>query len=140
MNEFLSYIYTIIDFIFNIAQSIIPQMDSLDYVLIGCVVLDYISGVLNAIIEHRLSSKIGAKGICRKIFIFIIVGIGFLFDTVVLKQGKVLQSIITLFYICNESISILENAAQSGLPVPDILKKIIQGIEDEQNSPSWKRK
>ncbi len=110
---------------------LINQMDSLLYVLIICVCFDYISGILRAIVKRKLSSKIGAAGICRKLLIFMIIALGYLFDHAVIGHGNTLGTAITIFYICNESISVLENAVDIGLPVPDILK---QAIEDTQKS------
>lgn len=121
-------------------DTIVLHLDTLDYVLIGFVILDYISGVLNAIIEHRLSSDVGAKGICKKIFIFIIIGISLIFDTIILKQKKLLKPTITLFYIFNESISILENASNSGLPIPDSIKKVVKNSIDDQNNSTQQKK
>lgn len=112
------------------------QMDSLCYVLIACVCLDYISGILNAIAKRKLSSKVGAKGICRKILIFMIVGVGHLFDTIVIGEGSTLRTSLTLFYICNESISILENADGIGLPIPDVLRRTIESIEKQNGNVS----
>lgn len=110
------------------------QMDSLCYVLIACVCLDYISGILNALAKRKLSSKVGAKGICRKILIFIIVGMGYLFDAIVIGDGNTLRTSLTLFYICNESISILENAEGIGLPIPEILRHTIERVEKENRN------
>lgn len=121
-------------------DTIVLHLDTLDYVLIGFVILDYISGVLNAIIEHRLSSDVGAKGICKKIFIFIIIGISLIFDTIILKQKKLLKPTITLFYIFNESISILENASNSGLPIPDSIKKVVKNSINDQNNSTQQKK
>ena len=121
-------------------DTIVLHLDTLDYVLIGFVILDYISGVLNTIIEHRLSSDVGAKGICKKIFIFIIIGISLIFDTIILKQKKLLKPTITLFYIFNESISILENASNSGLPIPDSIKKVVKNSIDDQNNSTQQKK
>ena len=89
--------------------------------------------VLNAIVRRKLSSKVGAKGICKKILIFIIISIGDLFDTIVIGEGSALRTSLILFYICNESISILENAESIGVPIPDFLRRAIEHLE-KQNS------
>ena len=130
MDTTVQYFYKQISDFFN---QISGHMDSLCYVLIVCICLDYISGVLNAIVRRKLSSKVGAKGICKKILIFIIVSIGDLFDTIVIGEGSALRTSLILFYICNESISILENAESIGMPIPNFLRRAIESLE-KQNS------
>lgn len=126
----ISDMFTILS---KIMSYIFKQVGSLYLMLIACVCLDYISGILNAIVHKKLSSKIGAKGICRKILIFIIVGLSHLIDKLIIGNGSTLQTAITLFYIANEGISILENAEDIGLPVPKILENTIINLKDDVN-------
>ena len=93
--------------------------DGLLYALIAFVVIDYITGVMCAISNHTLSSEVGFKGICRKVLIFLLVGIGSILDLHVIGSGSVLRTAVIFFYISNEGVSILENAAHLGLPVPE---------------------
>lgn len=98
-------------------------LDGFLYALIAFVVVDYITGVLRAIVEKKLSSRIGAHGIAKKVALFLIVGIGHLIDTYLLGgTGTPLRTAVIFFYIANEGVSLLENAAHIGLPVPEKLK------------------
>lgn len=100
-------------------------MDGMMYALIAFAVCDYITGVMCAITEKKLSSEIGFKGIFKKVTIFILVGIGHLIDAYVIKSGNTLRTAVMFFYISNEGISLLENAARLGLPVPERIKNIL---------------
>lgn len=96
--------------------------DGLLYALIAFVVIDYITGVMCAIANHTLSSEVGFKGICRKVLIFLLVGIANILDIHVIGSGSVLRTAVIFFYISNEGVSLLENAAHLGLPVPEKIK------------------
>lgn len=91
--------------------------DGLLYALIAFVVIDYITGVMCAIANHTLSSEVGFKGICRKVLIFLLVGIANILDIHVIGSGSVLRTAVIFFYISNEGVSLLENAAHLGLPI-----------------------
>ena len=104
--------------------------DGLIYALIACVVVDYITGFMCAIIDKRLSSEIGFKGICKKMLIFILVGLANILDTQVIGTGCVLRTAVIFFYISNEGVSLLENAAHLGLPIPSKLKDILKQLHD----------
>lgn len=93
--------------------------DGLLYALIVFVVIDYITGVMCAINNHTLSSEVGFKGICRKVLIFLLVGIANILDIHIIGSGSVLRTAVIFFYISNEGVSLLENAAHLGLPVPE---------------------
>lgn len=112
--------------------------DGLLYALIVFVVLDYITGVLCAIADRRLSSAVGFKGICRKVLIFALVGIANILDVHVIGTGCVVRTATIFFYISNEGVSILENAANLGLPVPkkvkEVLKQLHEGAESEDKN------
>lgn len=112
--------------------------DGLLYALIVFVILDYITGVLCAIADRRLSSAVGFKGICRKVLIFALVGIANILDVHVIGTGCVVRTATIFFYISNEGVSILENAANLGLPVPkkvkEVLKQLHEGAESEDKN------
>lgn len=112
--------------------------DGLLYALIVFVVLDYITGVLCAIADRRLSSAVGFKGICRKMLIFALVGVANILDVHVIGTGCVVRTATIFFYISNEGVSILENAANLGLPVPkkvkEVLKQLHEGAESEDEN------
>jgi toxin secretion/phage lysis holin len=104
-------------------------------ILVAFVVIDYITGVLAAAIRGKLNSNIGLKGIAKKVFIFVIVACGHLVDSAMGTQDLVRDAAI-YFYIANELLSILENAGEIGLPVPDILKNAIERLKGkEQDIP-----
>lgn len=94
------------------------------------MVLDYITGVMCAIADKKLSSAVGFKGICRKVLIFVLVGVGHLLDTQVIGSGSVLRTAVIFFYLSNEGLSLVENAAYLGLPVPTKLHKVLEQLHD----------
>jgi len=102
--------------------------DGLLYALIAFVVIDYATGVMCAISDHTLSSEIGFRGICRKVLIFLLVGIANILDIHVLGNGSVLRTAVIFFYISNEGVSLLENAAHLGLPVPEKVKDVLEQL------------
>ena len=104
--------------------------DGLLYSLIAFVVIDYITGVMCAISDKTLSSEVGFKGICRKVLIFLLVGIGHIVDAQVIGSGGVMRTAVIFFYLSNEGISLIENAAHLGLPVPDKLKAVLEQLHD----------
>ena len=104
--------------------------DGLLYALIAFVVIDYITGVMCAIANHTLSSEVGFKGICRKVLIFLLVGIANILDIHVIDSGSVLRTAVIFFYISNAGVSLLENAAHLGLPVPEKIKTVLEQLHD----------
>ena len=104
--------------------------DGLLYALIAFAVVDYITGVMCAIADQKLSSEVGFKGICRKVLIFALVGVANVLDVNVIGTGSILRTAIIFFYISNEGISLLENAGHLGLPIPDKLKSILEQLHD----------
>ena len=105
-------------------------VDGFLYALIAFTVIDYITGVMCAITDKNLSSSIGFKGICRKVLIFTLVGIGNIVDVYVLGQGGVLRTAVIFFYLSNEGVSILENSAHLGLPIPEKLKAVLEQLHE----------
>ena len=106
-------------------------LDGFLYALIVMVTVDYITGVFSAIVRKDLSSRIGFKGIFHKIVIFALVGVAHTLDMYVIKEGGILRSAVAFYYIANEGISIIENCAEIGLPVPEKLKKTLLQIKEE---------
>lgn len=104
--------------------------DGLLYALIGFVALDYVTGVMCAISDQKLSSEVGFKGICRKVLIFALVGIGHLLDTHIFGETGVLRTAVIFFYLSNEGVSLLENASYLGLPIPERLKAVLEQLHD----------
>ena len=107
--------------------------DGLLYALIAFVAIDYITGVMCAISDKTLSSEVGFKGICRKVLIFLLVGIGNIIDVQVLGSPGALRTAVIFFYLSNEGVSLLENAAHLGLPVPDAIKTVLEQLHDHSD-------
>ncbi|GHV05921.1 holin [Clostridia bacterium] len=103
-------------------------LDGFVYALIAFTVADYITGVMCAIVRKELSSEVGARGIFKKIMLFVIVGLAHLIDVYLLGDGTALRTAAIFFYISNEGISLLENAAIIGLPIPEKLREILSQI------------
>ena len=104
--------------------------DGLLYALIAFVVIDYLTGVMCAINDRTLSSEVGFKGICRKVLIFLLVGIAHILDVNVIGSGGVLRTAVIFFYISNEGVSLLENAGHLGLPIPEKIKTVLEQLHD----------
>ena len=109
-------------------SSLVGGMDGLMIVLLACMVIDYLTGVMHAILEKQLSSAIGFQGICKKMLIFIMVGAAHLLDVYILGGTGALRSAVICFYLSNEGISMLENAARIGLPIPDALRDVLSQL------------
>lgn len=104
--------------------------DGLLFALIAFVVIDYITGVMCAISDKKLSSAVGFKGICKKVLIFALVGGGHILDAFVIGSGSVLRTAIIFFYLSNEGVSLVENCAHLGLPVPQKLKDVLEQLHN----------
>ena len=104
--------------------------DGLLIALVVFVAVDYVTGVMCAISDKKLSSEVGFKGICRKVLIFLLVGIANILDVQVIGTGSVLRTAVIFFYLSNEGVSLLENAAHLGLPVPEKMKEILEQLHD----------
>ena len=105
-------------------------VDGLMTALIVLMALDYITGIMCAVVDHKLSSEIGFRGIFRKVLIFALVGIGHILDSQVIGSGSVLRTAVIFFYISNEGVSLVENAAHLGLPIPEKLKDVLEQLHD----------
>lgn len=130
MTEIWKYIQTLLALIGGALGYFLGGFDGLFAVLAMMIVVDYITGVMVAIKEKRVSSKIGFTGICRKILILLFVGIANMLDMHVVGSGSMLRTATIFFYVSNEGISILENATNLGLPVPGRIKEILEQLHD----------
>ena len=110
------------------------EVTGLFWALIAFMALDYITGVVVAIIEKRLSSEVGFRGLAKKFLILVFVAVGHIADTYILGGTPAAMSAVMLFYIANEGISIIENAAALGLPVPKKLTSIMEQIKNKSES------
>jgi len=97
------------------------------------VAIDYLTGVMCAVADKKLSSEIGARGIFKKVFIFALVGIGHVIDLYLIGDGGVIRTAVICFYLSNEGISLLENAVRLGLPVPPKMKDVLYQLHKAEN-------
>lgn len=130
MKEFWNTIQLIFTAIGGWLGYFLGGCDGLLYALVVFVVVDYITGVMCAINDKTLSSAVGFKGICRKVLIFLLVGIANILDVQVIGTGSVLRTAVIFFYISNEGISLLENAGHLGLPIPEKIKVVLEQLHD----------
>lgn len=130
MKEFWNTIQLVITAIGGWLGYFLGGCDGLLFVLMAFVVIDYITGVMCAINDRKLSSEVGFRGICRKVLIFLLVGIANILDVQVIGTGSVLRTAVIFFYLSNEGVSLLENAAHLGLPVPDAIKTVLEQLHD----------
>jgi len=114
-------------------------LDGVLYALIAFVAMDYVTGVLCAIVDKKLSSEIGARGIFKKVLIFALVGVAHILDTQILGSagdtGGVLRTAVIFFYLSNEGVSILENAGHIGLPIPEKLREVLKQLHGRDDEP-----
>lgn len=109
------------------------KLDGLITALIVFVTIDYVTGFICAWAEKKLSSEVGAKGIAKKVFIFFLVAVANVIDTQILKEGSTLRTAVIFYYLANEGLSIVENAARLGLPVPPKLKDALEQLSDNDD-------
>ena len=130
MKEFWSTIQLVFAAIGGWLGWFLGGCDGLLYALIAFVVVDYITGIMCAVVDKKLSSAVGFKGIFKKVLIFTLVGIANVLDVQVIGSGSVLRTAIIFFYISNEGVSLLENAGHLGLPIPAKLKAVLEQLHD----------
>ena len=106
--------------------------DGLLYALILFMLADYLTGVMCAIADSKVSSSVGFRGICRKVIILVLVGIAHALDVHVITEGSILRTAVIFFYLSNEGISLLENAAHLGLPIPKKLKDVLEQLHNRE--------
>lgn len=109
------------------------DVDGLIIALVAFAVVDYITGVLAGAVEHKLNSEIGFRGITKKVLLFIIVGVANVLDIYVIGSRAVTRTAVCLFYIANEGLSIIENSARIGLPIPEKLRVILEQLKEEDS-------
>lgn len=129
----MNNIQLIITLIGGALGAIFGQVDGFLIALIIFVVVDYITGVLQAIYNKKLSSEIGAKGICKKVCIFCLVALAHIIDAYLIKDGSAIRTAVIFFYLSNEGISVIENAAKMNLPVPEKLVKVLEQLKESED-------
>ena len=109
-------------------------VDGFLYALIAFVLVDYVTGVMCAIADKKLSSAVGFKGICKKVLILMLVGVANVVDIHIVGTGSALRSAVICFYLSNEGLSLLENAAHIGLPIPDKMKDVLAQLHGREDT------
>jgi toxin secretion/phage lysis holin len=107
-------------------------LEGLVYALVAFIVIDYITGLMVAVLEKKVSSSIGFKGIFKKVLIFTFVGIGHIVDFHIIKNGSAVRTAVIFFYLSNEGLSIIENSVKVGLPIPEKLKEVFLSMKEEK--------
>lgn len=130
MKEFWNMIHLVITAIGGWLGYFLGGCDGLLIALVVFVAADYVTGVMCAVSDKKLSSEVGFRGICRKVLIFILVGIANILDVQVIGTGSVLRTAVIFFYISNEGVSLLENAGHLGLPIPEKLKLVLKQLHE----------
>lgn len=130
MNSIINSCKTVSALIGGVIGWFLGGMDTLIYALIAFVSIDYITGVWLAVLEKKVSSDIGFKGIGRKMMIFVLVALGNIIDQLIIGNGSTLRCMLIMFYLSNEGISIIENAGKMGLPLPQKLKAVMKQLNN----------
>lgn len=104
--------------------------DGFLYALMIFVIVDYVTGIMVAVLEKKLSSEVGFRGIFKKVLIFCMVAIENILDTHIIRSGSIMRTAVVFFYLSNEGISILENVALIGLPIPQKLKDVLEQLKE----------
>ncbi|EJO5348316.1 phage holin family protein [Clostridium botulinum] len=108
--------------------------DGFLYALITFVVIDYLTGIMASILEQKLSSEVGFRGIFKKVLTFVLVGVAHIIDFYIIGSGSAIRTAVIFFYISNEGISILENTSKIGLPIPERLKNVLEQLKEEEKN------
>lgn len=128
MKEFWNMIQAVFTMVGGWLGYFLGGCDGLLFALVVFVAMDYITGVMCAAADRKLSSEVGFKGICRKVLIFMMVGIANVLDVLIIGSGSVLRTAVIFFYLSNEGLSLLENAGHLGLPIPEKLKAVLEQL------------
>lgn len=131
MNGLKEFAKAIIAAVCSVCGFIFGDMDGLMTALIILIVMDYVSGVVAAIAEKKLSSAVGAKGIAKKVFMLLIVAAANVADVSIIGEGHVLKSVTAAFYTANECLSLIENAGRLGVPVPKKLLDVLEQLKKD---------
>lgn len=131
MKEFWNLIQLVFAMLGGWVGYFLGGWDGALYALVTFITVDYVTGVMCAISDRRLSSEVGFRGICRKVIILALVGVGSILDRNVIGTGSVLRTAVIFYYLSNEGISILENASRLGLPVPPKIQRVLEQLKED---------
>lgn len=139
MKEFWNMIQAVFTMVGGWLGYFLGGCDGLLFALVVFVVMDYITGVMCAAADQKLSSEVGFKGICRKVLIFMMAGIANVLDVQIIGNGSVLRTAVIFFYLSNEGLSLLENVGHLGLPIPSRLKAVLEQLHDRAEDDDQER-
>lgn len=131
MKDIINTIQIIVAAIGGTIGYFLGGLDGFLYALIAFVVIDYLTGIMVAVLERKLSSEVGFRGIFKKVLIFTLVAVAHIIDSHLIQTGSVVRTAVIFFYLSNEGISIIENAARIGLPIPEKLKAVLEQLNKE---------
>lgn len=101
------------------------------YCLLIAIALDYVSGLMKAYTSKTLSSRIGFRGILKKLGILVLVMVGVLVDKATGESGAV-RTLVIYYFVANEGLSVIENLGEAGIPIPKFLKKALKALKDKK--------
>lgn len=130
MKDIINTIQIIIAAVGGYIGYFLGSLDGFLYALIAFVVIDYLTGIMVAVIEKKLSSEVGFRGIFKKVLIFSLVAVAHIIDSQLIQTGSAIRTAVIFFYLSNEGISIIENATKMGLPIPNKLKAVLEQLKD----------
>jgi len=133
MKELVNTIQMIVAVLGGYIGYFLGGWDGFLYALVAFVVIDYITGLMVAVLEKRLSSAVGFRGIFKKVVLFSLVAVGHIIDSRLIQSEGVIRTAVIFFYLSNEGISILENTAKIGLPIPEKLKAVLEQLNQEES-------
>ena len=131
--DFAKLYNTLITGIIGIIGYLFGDINGLLVALLIAMSLDFVTGIIVAVVKHELSSNICGKGIAKKVLMLCIVVVGYLVDSAVIGEGAAIQNLVVIFYLANECISLLENSARLGVKYPDKLIKILEQLREVNN-------
>ena len=98
--------------------------------LLIVMVLDYITGILSAFYNKELSSKVGFKGLLKKVFYLVIIALSVRIDNL-LGQDNLIRTFVIYYFVANDGLSILENAGELGIKLPKKLYEALDQLKDK---------
>lgn len=134
MKDIINVIQIVIAAVGGYIGYFLGGLDSFLYALIAFVVIDYLTGIMVAVLEKKLSSEVGFRGIFKKVLIFSLVAVAHIIDAELIRTGSAIRTAVIFFYLSNEGISILENTAKIGLPIPAKLKTVLEQLNKEEKA------
>lgn len=131
--DFAKLYNTLITGVIGIIGYLFGDINGLLVALLIAMSLDFVTGIIVAVVKHELSSSICGRGIAKKVLMLCIVIVGHLVDRAVIGDGAAVQNLVVMFYLANECISLLENSARLGVKYPDKLIKILEQLREGNN-------